>query len=85
MQVLKFGGSSVAAASAISRVTGIVSKALEQDRTIVVCSAISRCTDTLIEIGPLPGTNPVWTCCRNSRTATIPSSGNCSRPYSRRR
>ena len=51
MQVLKFGGSSVAAASAISRVTGIVSKALEQDRTIVVCSAISRCTDTLIEIG----------------------------------
>ena len=51
MQVLKFGGSSVASASAISRVTGIVSKALEQDRTIVVCSAISRCTDTLIEIG----------------------------------
>ena len=51
MQVLKFGGSSVASASAISRVTGIVSKALEQDRTIVVCSAVSRCTDTLIEIG----------------------------------
>lgn len=48
---MKFGGSSVATASSISRVTGIVSKALEQDRAIVVCSAVSRCTDTLIDIG----------------------------------
>lgn len=51
MQVLKFGGSSVASAAAIGRVVEIVSKAIEHDRTIVVCSAIGGCTDTLIEIG----------------------------------
>lgn len=51
MQVMKFGGSSVATASAISQVTAIVSKALESDRTILVSSAVSRCTDTLIETG----------------------------------
>ena len=51
MQVLKFGGTSVATAQAIGRVIEIVSKELERDRTILVCSAISGCTDTLIEIG----------------------------------
>ena len=51
MQVLKFGGTSVASAQAISRVIEIVSKELERDRTILVCSAISGCTDTLIEVG----------------------------------
>ena len=51
MQVLKFGGTSVASASSISRVIEIVAQALEHDRTIVVCSAIKGCTDTLIEIG----------------------------------
>lgn len=51
MQVLKFGGSSLADAAIISKVTGIVSAALEEDRTIMVCSAISHCTDTLVEIG----------------------------------
>ena len=33
------------------RVIEIVSKELERDRTILVCSAISGCTDTLIEVG----------------------------------
>ncbi len=53
MQVLKFGGSSVADAAAIFRVIDIVEKSLEEDRTIVVSSAISGCTDTLIELGHL--------------------------------
>lgn len=51
MQVLKFGGTSVANAANMSKVVDIVSKAVERDRTILVCSAISRCTDTLIEVG----------------------------------
>ena len=51
MQVLKFGGTSVANANNISKVVEIVSKAVERDRTIMVCSAISKCTDTLIMIG----------------------------------
>ena len=53
MQVLKFGGTSVANAQSISQVVDIVSKAAESDRTILVCSAISKCTDTLIKIGNL--------------------------------
>lgn len=51
MQVLKFGGSSVANAENISHVIDIVRKAAERDRTILVCSAIKGCTDQLIEIG----------------------------------
>ena len=51
MQVLKFGGSSVATAEAMLQVIDIVKKALEQDRTILVSSAIGGCTDQLIEIG----------------------------------
>lgn len=51
MQVLKFGGTSVADSNNMSKVVAIVSKAVESDRTILVSSAISKCTDTLIEIG----------------------------------
>lgn len=51
MQVLKFGGSSVANAQNMQRVVDIVCRALQSDRTILVCSAISGCTDTLIRIG----------------------------------
>lgn len=51
MQVLKFGGTSVANAENIQKVIKIVSNALESDRTVVVSSAISGCTDKLIEIG----------------------------------
>lgn len=53
MQVLKFGGTSVANAENMSKVCDIVVKAAENDRTIVVASAISKCTDTLIKIGKL--------------------------------
>ena len=48
MQVLKFGGSSVANATNISRVLDIVTKAARKDRVALVCSAISGCTDTLL-------------------------------------
>ena len=51
MQVLKFGGSSVASAAAMRQVITIVEKALEGDRTLVVCSAIGGCTDELIQMG----------------------------------
>lgn len=53
MQVMKFGGTSVATTDAMSKVVDIVSKAVERDRTILVVSAISGCTDTLINIGNL--------------------------------
>ena len=48
MQVLKFGGSSVADAAIMSQVVDIVTKAVDRDRTILVISAIKGCTDTLI-------------------------------------
>ena len=53
MQVLKFGGSSVANAQNMAKVIDIVTKAVDRDRTILVSSAISGCTDTLIKIGTL--------------------------------
>jgi len=53
MQVLKFGGSSVANAENLSKVVDIVANAVDRDRTILVASAISGCTDTLIKIGTL--------------------------------
>ena len=51
MQVLKFGGSSVADATRMSQVIDIVQAAAARDRVILVSSAISGCTDALIEIG----------------------------------
>ncbi len=51
MQVLKFGGSSVADAAMINLVHDITVRALNDDRTILVSSAVSGCTDTLIDIG----------------------------------
>ena len=53
MQVLKFGGSSVANAQNMAKVIDIITKAVDRDRTILVSSAISGCTDTLIKIGTL--------------------------------
>ena len=53
MQVLKFGGTSVANAVNMQKVVDIVAGAVDKDRTILVCSAISGCTDTLIKIGHL--------------------------------
>lgn len=51
MQVLKFGGSSVANATAISRVLDIIDAAVSKDKVILVSSAISGCTDSLIALG----------------------------------
>ncbi len=51
MQVLKFGGSSVANATNINKVIAIVKNALANDRTVVVSSAISGATDALLLIG----------------------------------
>ena len=53
MQVLKFGGSSVANATNIEKVVSIVAEALKRDKTILVASAIGGCTDTLIKAGKL--------------------------------
>jgi len=50
-QVLKFGGSSVANATNISRVLDIVTDSIRRGRVILVSSAIRGCTDRLIEIG----------------------------------
>ena len=54
MQVLKFGGSSVADATRMSSVMDIVGRAVSSERVILVCSAVSGCTDALIEIGSTP-------------------------------
>lgn len=51
MQVLKFGGTSVANSQNMNKVVAITTESLKRDRTIIVCSAISGCTDALIEIG----------------------------------
>ena len=51
MQILKFGGSSVASAPNIEQVCAIIECALQKDKTIVVASALGGCTNTLVEIG----------------------------------
>ena len=48
MQVLKFGGSSVANAVNISKCIEIIQSAIEQDKTIVVVSALGGITDSLL-------------------------------------
>jgi aspartokinase/homoserine dehydrogenase 1 len=57
MQVLKFGGSSVADVAAIELVVSIVSEKLSQDRLVVVISAMTGVTDKLIEIGTKAATH----------------------------
>ena len=49
MQVLKFGGTSVANAENISKVIHLIREAVEKDRTIVVVSALGGITDMLIQ------------------------------------
>ncbi len=53
MQVLKFGGSSVANAENINKVVAIVQEAIKKDRTILVVSALGGITDTLLAAGTL--------------------------------
>jgi bifunctional aspartokinase / homoserine dehydrogenase 1 len=55
MQVLKFGGTSVADASSIKQVMEIVKRSSARDKTIVVASALSGVTDALIDIGNRAG------------------------------
>ena len=51
-RVLKFGGSSVKDATAVSRVLDIVCREIPLGRTVVVSSAISGCTDALLSGDP---------------------------------
>lgn len=53
MQVLKFGGSSVANAASIHKVVTIVQQALLKDKAIIVVSALGGITDTLLKSGVL--------------------------------
>ncbi|MDD2302726.1 MAG: aspartate kinase, partial [Eubacteriales bacterium] len=55
MQVLKFGGTSVADASSINQAIEIIKRSSARDKTIVVASALSGVTDVLIEIGNRAG------------------------------
>jgi bifunctional aspartokinase / homoserine dehydrogenase 1 len=48
MQVLKFGGTSVANADNINKVVAVVKDALKKDRTVVVVSALGGVTDLLL-------------------------------------
>lgn len=49
MQVLKFGGTSVANAENINKVASIVKNAVSKDKTIVVVSALGGVTDMLLQ------------------------------------
>ncbi|HVW61728.1 MAG TPA: bifunctional aspartate kinase/homoserine dehydrogenase I [Puia sp.] len=51
MQVLKFGGTSVANGENINKVIGLVRQAMTKDRTILVVSALGGITDMLIQAG----------------------------------
>lgn len=51
MQVLKFGGSSVANAENINKVIEIIQHAIQKDTTLVAVSALSGITDTLLQCG----------------------------------
>ena len=61
MQVLKFGGTSVANSEHIRKVAEIVGRASIKDQTIVVVSALGGATDLLIEAGKLAAAhNPAY-------------------------
>ncbi|MFM2146639.1 MAG: hypothetical protein RL732_1475, partial [Bacteroidota bacterium] len=53
MQVLKFGGTSVANADNINKTAAVVLEAAARDRTLVVVSALGGITDTLLAAGNL--------------------------------
>lgn len=53
MQVLKFGGTSVANAENISKTIATIQRALKKDKTMVVVSALGGTTDMLIDAGKL--------------------------------
>ncbi|TMI71702.1 MAG: aspartate kinase, partial [Bacteroidetes bacterium] len=53
MQVLKFGGTSVANAENIAKVVTIVKKKIQRDKTVLVVSALGGVTDLLLEAASL--------------------------------
>jgi aspartokinase/homoserine dehydrogenase 1 len=53
MQVLKFGGSSVANSANINKVIEIVQSAVQKDTTVLVVSALGGITDLLLQTGEL--------------------------------
>ena len=53
MQVLKFGGTSVANAENINKVIAIVKETIQKDRTAVVVSALGGVTDLLLQAAQL--------------------------------
>ncbi len=53
MQVLKFGGTSVANADCINKTIAIVQHAAQKGRVVAVSSALSGVTDLLIQVGTL--------------------------------
>ncbi|MBS1598508.1 MAG: bifunctional aspartate kinase/homoserine dehydrogenase I [Bacteroidetes bacterium] len=53
MQVLKFGGTSVANADNINRAVNIITESIKRDKTIVVVSALGGITDALLQCGTL--------------------------------
>ncbi len=57
MQVLKFGGSSVKNAENIRKVVAIVARKVQQDRTVVVVSALGGITDLLLQCCRLAAEN----------------------------
>lgn len=57
MEVLKFGGSSVADVAAIELVVSIVEEKLKTERLVVVISAMAGVTDSLLDIGTKAATH----------------------------
>ena len=53
MQVLKFGGTSVANGENISQVVAIVKNTIQKDRTVLVVSALGGVTDLLLNAAAL--------------------------------
>ncbi|MES2372092.1 MAG: bifunctional aspartate kinase/homoserine dehydrogenase I [Bacteroidota bacterium] len=53
MQVLKFGGSSVANSANIQKVIAIVQSAIQKEATVLVVSALGGVTDALLQTGDL--------------------------------
>ena len=53
MQVLKFGGSSVANSANIHKVVAIVQSAIQKETTVLVVSALGGVTDNLLQTGEL--------------------------------
>ena len=56
MKVLKFGGTAVATAENIEKVTAIIKEKVDDGGVIVVISALGGTTDALLECGKMAST-----------------------------